>query len=193
MASQDQHSSKFKAKVALEALERDKKNLEPLSDKYDVPVSIILTWAVQLERNAEQIYASTSAPSDIETPEERSEGDTIVDIEISDPDISESIGFGAMHDDLDYKTLLYWTAMGVVFIVVFAQLIKYMYGQAGGASKNQVNSEATYYQVDQQKEEARNRISNFGVVDLDKGTYRVPIDAIINQMAVENDSTVNTK
>ncbi|MDX1617459.1 MAG: hypothetical protein R3224_01650, partial [Balneolaceae bacterium] len=57
MSNEEQsYSVEFKTKVAKEALEQDKKNLDRLSDKYDVPVSTILSWTVQLEKNAPEFH-----------------------------------------------------------------------------------------------------------------------------------------
>src|SRR5680860_275155 len=116
MANQEPtYSPAFKAKVALEALARNKKNLEQLSDVYDVPVSVILTWTVQLERNAAAVYTVSSAPTDVEV-----ERDTIVDVEIADEEIKQSISVGVMGDKLNYKRLGFWSLLGVLFVVVFS-------------------------------------------------------------------------
>lgn len=191
MASQEpKYSSEFKAKVALEALAQNKMNLDRLSDKYDVPVSVILMWTVQLERNAGRVYVSSTPPSDMEVQDKTSEEESIVDVEISDPDISESIGFGAMHDDLDYKTLFYWSALALVFIILFAQLVKITYETAVPLHEEEIDSQAVY-EVNIQKQEATKQISTFGVVNLDEGIFKIPIDTVMNQMAAESDSTAN--
>ncbi len=44
------YTADFKKEVAQKALDQDKKNLDRLSDKHDVPVSVILMWATELEK-----------------------------------------------------------------------------------------------------------------------------------------------
>lgn len=183
MASQESsYSTEFKAKVALEALAQNKKNLERLSDKYDVPVSVILTWAVQLERNAAAVYESSTAPQDIETEE-----DTVVDVEIADEKVNESISYGVMGDELNYKRLTFWSVLGVVFVLVFVQLLIEMYDQATQVNQDRISASSEYYDVKEQNKKDKERLSSFGVVDIENGIYRMPIDSVINEMAVDGE------
>lgn len=185
MASQNAtYSSKFKANVALEALARNKQNLEPLSDKYDVPVSVILTWAVQLERNAAAVYQTSEEPTDISAPSQESD---VVDVEIEDDEVSESIGTGVMGDNLDYKKLTYWSVLGIIFVVIFVQLLLEMYQMTTQINQERVSAESEYYEVTEQNQRDRERLSSFGVVDIEEGIYRIPIDSVMNDMAADGE------
>jgi transposase-like protein len=85
MASQEEYSPEFKAKVAAEALAQDRKNLDKLSAKYDVPVSLILTWASKYEKDPES-FETSDAPVD---EAHESEEDTVVRVDVDDEEISE--------------------------------------------------------------------------------------------------------
>lgn len=184
MANQDSgYSSKFKAKVAQEALDRNKKNLEPLSDKYNVPVSVILTWAVQLERNDATVFATAEESSDVNTTKES----TAVDVEIDDEEVSQGITKGVMRNNLDYKKLTFWSVLGVIFVVIFVQLLVEMYQLTSQANQERVSAQSEYYEVAEQNRKDRERLSSFGVVNIEEGIYRIPIDSVINDMAVDGE------
>ena len=184
MTSQEPtYSSEFKAEIAVKALAQNKKNLDKLSNKYDVPVSVILTWAVQLERNASHVYETSSAPSNIETESE----DAMVDVEIADEKVSEGIRYGVMGDHLNYKRLTFWSVLGVIFVLIFVQLLMEMYDQAMQVNKDRISATSEYYEEAEQTRKDKERLSNFGVVDIEKGIYRMPIDSVMNEMAVDGE------
>lgn len=183
MASQEpQYSSEFKAKVALEALAQNKTNLDRLSDKYDVPVSVILTWCVQLERNASNVYSATTEPEDISSP---AEDNLVVDVEIEDEEVSQSVSYGVMGDKLDYKKLMFWSVLGIIFVVIFVQLLKEMHEISKQVNEDRIAANSSFYDIKEQQQENMKRISTFGVVDLEKGIYRIPVDTVIKQMTVD--------
>lgn len=174
---QETYSSEFKAEVALNALARNKKNLEPLSEQYQVPVSLILTWAVQLEQNAAGVYDTTSEPTDIEAEPEP------VDIKIDSRDMEVSIEQGVMSDDLNYMRLVSWTVIGLIVVAVFIQMLIEMFQINISKSPEQVVGEDAYHAVTHKKREAKIELSSFGVVNEEEGVFRVPIDMVIEQMA----------
>ena len=183
MASQDQsYSYEFKVKVAEEAIDRDKKNLDKLGEKYDVPVSLILTWAQKYERDPQSLREDSDKHKQVKEPED----DTLVDISIDNKEISESIGYGAMFDDLDIKKLTFWSVLGIIFVIIFVQLLVEMHQLTTQVNMERVSA-ASEYDVVQQNEKAREQLNNFGVVDIEEGIYRIPIDSVINDMAVDGE------
>lgn len=185
MASQDkQYSPEFKAKVASEALDQNKKNLDGLSEKHDVPVSLILTWATKFEKDPKVFEKETTeqAPSQPDSDE-----DTVVDVEIDDEKVSHSISYGVMGDELDYKKLAFWSILGIIFVIIFVQLLKEMYDQTTQINLNELSAQSQYYDVTEQKEQAQKRLDSFGVVDIEQGIYRIPIDSVMNDMAVDSE------
>lgn len=182
MASADRHSAEFKIEVAREALERDNKELEPLSRKYSIPVSLILTWAVQLEKRGPESFSDDEGYG---TQPRESESDTF-EVDISDSDIAASVDRGAMSDDLNYKRLTFWGVLGLILFIVFVQGLMEMFKSNRQMMRERVSSQSEYYQANQLRDEAEDRLSRYGVVNPEEGSYHVPIDSVINEMTEGN-------
>ncbi len=187
MAEKKEYSSEFKAKVALQALEQNKKDLEPLAKKYEVPVSLILTWAVQLEENAAGVYDASEEPVDIEY------GPIPVDIEVESREIEISLKNGVMSDDLNYMRLASWSVIGLILVIVFMQMLVEIFQVNIGKHPEQVIGEDAFYEVTEKKHEAKKRLSSFGVVDKETNVYRVPVDMVIEQMAQDAEADTTNK
>lgn len=179
---ENKYTSEFKLEVAQKALDQSKKNLDKLSDKYDVPVSVILMWATELEKGGPEVF---------ETPEEekdaKAEKETNVDVEISDAQVADAVEHGVMLDKLNYKRLIFWSVFGVILVLIFVQALFEMYQYNQQVAQERVSNESQYYQVNELKTNARQKINSFGVVDLENGIYRMPIDSVINEMAVDDE------
>ena len=181
MTSEEQnYSPEFKKKVAREALDRSKQNLEGLSEKYDVPVSVILMWATELEKGGEDVFEKDEKDVELE------EKTTMVDVEIEEQDVANSVDHGVMLDNLNYKRLTFWTVLGVVVLLIIVQSLIELFQYNRQSLQDRVSAQSgEFYQAVQQKKAAKKRINSFGVVNLEEGTYRVPIDSVINNMAVD--------
>lgn len=178
MSNEDKkYSAEFKSKVAKEAIEQDKQNLERLSKKHDVPVSTILTWVVQLEKNPESAFTE----SDKTVVEKQQSVEEDVDLEVTDEEISASIQHGVMYDKLNIRRLTFWSILGIVLVLLFIQALIEMY-QFNRDISQEAASSTEFYQVNQQNKEATETLNSFGVVDLENGIYRIPIDSAINEI-----------
>ncbi len=63
MASEEKnYTAAFKKEVARKALDQQKKDLDKLSNEYDVPVSVILMWATELEKCGEDVFETAEKP-----------------------------------------------------------------------------------------------------------------------------------
>lgn len=181
-SKENNYTPEFKKKVARKALEQSKQNLESLSEQYEVPVSVILMWATELEKGGEEVF---------DTAEEETEGkkkdSENVDLSISDEEIASSVEHGVMFDNLNYKRLVFWSILGVILVVIFVQALFEMYQYNTQALQERVSAESgEFYQVNQLNRKAKEKISTFGVVSLEEGTYRIPVDSVINHMAVDD-------
>ncbi|HLR25655.1 MAG TPA: hypothetical protein VK112_07280 [Fodinibius sp.] len=183
MTNEDQnYTPEFKKEVAQKALDQSKQNLEGLSEKYEVPVSVILMWATELEKGGEDVFKESH--EDAELKEESS----MVDIEVNNQEIASSVDHGVMFDNLNYKRLAFWTVLGLVMFLIIIQSLIEVFQFNSQALQDRVSAESgEYYQAVQQKQEAKERINSFGVVNLEEGTYRVPVDSVINKMAVDEE------
>ncbi len=188
MANEEQnYTSEFKSKVASKALEQDKQNLDRLSDKYEVPVSLILKWTVQLEKEGTDAFKA-EAETGAKDSEAHIEDHESVDVEVDNPDIAESISFGVMHDDLNYKRLFFWSILGMILVVIFVVGLIEMYQYNTSVSRDRISEESQYYQINQLNEEAQETLNSFGVVDPEAGIYRIPIDSAMNDIANSNNN-----
>lgn len=177
------YTPEFKKKIAQKALENDKKNLDQLSEQYDVPVSVILMWATELEKGGQEAFKE--AP-DTEDTAQKVKSDN-VDIDMPDDELADSMQHGVMYDKLNYKRLTFWSVLGVILVIVFVQALFEMYQYHMDTTQLRVSSESEYYQAKELKENAEEQLNTFGVVDLEEGTYRVPVDSVINEITVNEE------
>lgn len=119
--------------------------------------------------------------------ESKAKEDTVVDVEINDENVSDSINHGVMGDKHDYKKLTFWSILGILFVVIFVQLLMEMYDQATQINNDQISASGEYYDIREQGRKDTERLSSFGVVDIENGVYRMPIDSVINDMAVDGE------
>lgn len=173
------YTPEFKKEVAQKALDQSKQNLDQLSEKYDVPVSVILMWATELEKGGEEFFE----PSEEANEHTSDEGE--VDVEIGDSRVADSVEHGVMLDQLNYKRLTFWSVLGVILVLIFVQGLYEMYQYSNRLIEESVSAESQYYQVNELKQEARQKLNSFGVVDLENGVYRIPIDSAINEVAAD--------
>lgn len=183
MASEEKnYTSEFKKEVARKALDQSKKNLDKLSEKYDVPVSVILMWATEVEKGGIAVFEE---PEEVEHPEEEQEE---FDVVVSDEDVADSMNMGVMLDNLNYKRLIFWSVFGVVLFVIFVQSLVEIYKYNERTVQEQVASNSQFHHINELETEARDKINSFGVVNPDKGIYRIPIDSAIDEMAADQNN-----
>lgn len=187
MANEEQnYTSDFKVKVASKALEQDKQNLDRLSDKFDVPVSLILKWTVQFEKAGSDAFDTEEVMK--EESKAHIEDHESVDVEVDDPDIAESVSYGVMHDDLNYNRLIFWSILGIVLVVIFVVGLLEMYQYNTNVTQERISEQSEYYQIKQLNEEAQETLSSFGVVNPEEGIYRIPIDSAMNDIVDRNNN-----
>ncbi|NGP88255.1 hypothetical protein [Fodinibius halophilus] len=185
MASEDKnYTSEFKREVAQKALDQQKQDLDKLSDKYELPVSVILMWATELENaidnnaDLDEVFASE------EEAEEATEAPQEVDIEADDR-VAESVAHGVMDDKLNYKRLVFWSVLGTILVIIFVKALLEMYQLNERQLKDSVSADSEYYQVNKMNREAEEELNSFGVVDAENDVYRIPIDSAINKVAAD--------
>jgi len=182
-SEENKYSPEFKKKVAQEALDNSKKNLDGLSNKYDVPVSVILMWTAEFEKGGEEVFQEE------EQSAKAQQASNMEDIEVQGHDNIDAVSHGVMPDNLNYKRLIFWALTGMAIIIIVVQSLMMMFDINKRFLQFNTNEEdEAFYQSVQQKKKAKERINSFGVVDLDEGIYRVPVDSIIDEMAADTSS-----
>jgi len=183
MASEDkQYTAAFKKEVAQKALKQDKKKLDKLSEKYDVPVSVILMWTTEFEKGGEDAFETVEEEKKSTEHEVRN-----VDVEITDQKVADSVEHGVMGDQLNYKRLTFWSVFGIILVLIFVKALIEMNQYNVQNTQDRVSSESEYFQVNQMKRNSRQHLESFGVVDLENGTYHVPVDSVISRMAADEE------
>lgn len=184
MASEEKkYTPDFKVKVVEEALERSKKNLDNLAEKYDLPVSLILMWTAEYEKSGPDAFEEQETAEE-KTQEEEQES---VDVQVSDEDISRSVEFGVMTGDLNIKKIVFWSIVGFVILNIFVAILHEMYHRDEQVARERISTTNEYYQVNQLKNQQQKRLSEFGMVDAENGIYKIPIDSAINEIAVDSE------
>jgi len=161
-----------KTKIALEAASGNGGTIANLAEKYDVTPEEIEKW--MRETGVENVSEEEDEIDDDET----------VSISATD-DFAKDYDFGATEDKLNYSRLFFWSIFGTAVILIFIVAIMNVY-EYTIQSVGQVNSESSqYYDIEQLQENDLERLNSFGVVNLDEGIYRVPIDSAIVNMTEE--------
>lgn len=188
MSNEEQtYTPEFKRKVASEAIDQNKENLDSLSDKYEVPVSLILTWTVKLEKEGESAFKTSETPDEAEA-EPRIADEETVDLEVSNSKLARSLSLGVMSDELNYKRLVFWCILGMALVLIFIFALFEMYEYNSDVTQDRILESSEYYDINQLRTEGEETLSTFGVVDLEEGIYRIPIDSAMNDIAGENNS-----
>jgi transposase-like protein len=188
MASEKQYSAEFKLKVARQALEQPKDKIDDIARKFDLPVSLVITWATQLDKNGPDSFdlgesKTASSDSDHEPIGDHEK----VAVEIANEDIAESIGYGVMKDRLNYRRLIFWSVLGTILFVIFVRALVEMFQYNSQISRARILEESEYFDITEMKQNARETLNSFRVVDLENNIYSIPIDSAINKLAVDSE------
>ncbi|MDZ7772019.1 MAG: hypothetical protein U5K31_04665 [Balneolaceae bacterium] len=191
MAGTEHYSADFKRTVAREALDQDRENLDRLSEKHGVPVSLILTWAVELEKHGEDAFADSGEDAGARDASEavgpdHQTGTETWELEIENEDVAAGASEGAMLDRLNYKRLIFWSVFGMVLVVIFTVALFELYQYNTQLVRERVSAGSEYYEVNELRRQGEDQLSEFGVVDPEAGIYHIPIDSAMNQMVQQN-------
>ncbi len=106
-----------------------------------------------------------------------------VEVTSQDQSFLRSVEHGVMDDDMDYKTLYFWSGFIIVMVVIFLVALIEMFDYTSYILNEGVQEQTTYTQIDDLKESGRTRLNSFGVVDAEQNVYHIPIDSVIHRMA----------
>lgn len=108
-----------------------------------------------------------------------------VKIESNDPIFIKSVNHGVEEENLDYPTLFLWSGLGIVIVtVLIVALIFFSEFSLTNAQRNADNS-STYFEITKLNADQTEHLNSYGVVDLEEGVYRIPIDEAINKIATD--------
>jgi len=162
-----------KVAIVEEAIAAGKENVKEIAEKYELDPEILETWI----RDKDVTY--------IDEPDHLKDDET-VGLQVTD-DFANDYEYGVTPDKLNYKTLFFWSIFGTAVIVLFIVSIFYVYDYTFQSFGQQGAETSLYYDINQLQENDRIKLSSFGVVDLDEGVYRMPIDSAISRLAEDSE------
>tara|TARA_R110000868_G_scaffold270814_1_gene530293 strand:+ start:522 stop:1061 length:540 start_codon:yes stop_codon:yes gene_type:complete len=173
------HSAEFKAHTALEALSLSPVELEDFAKKKGVSKDEVVEWVATLKKNSANLFADSN---DAHTGHHHASG-VNVDLETEDEVLAAAVSHGVNDDNLNYKKLFFWSVFGIgLVVVIIIGLIQFAEASWFKAQKEaSINSE--YSKIKELKAKDQEILNSYGVVDLEEGTYRIPIDQAINNIA----------
>lgn len=174
----DTFSSEFKAKIALEAVSKDRSAIKEIAEKYDVTEDQVLNWVAKLQNDAPQIFAAESSVAEEALTED-------VEISTDDEEFASAVNHGVMSDELNYSKLIFWSTLGTALVVIFVVGLIYFSQYSLFETQKKVSAQSTYSEVKELKAKQNQELNSFGVVDLEEGLYRIPIDSAISRIAID--------
>lgn len=175
----DKYSSEFKSKVAKEAASSGHEAVKDIAAKYDVTEEEVIEWVSEYTEEAIVVNSSESSS----TYDEGSSED--VDISTDDEEFADAVDLGVMSDHLNYKKLIFWSTLGASLVIIFVIGMVYFSQFSLFEAQKTASERVTYSDFSELFSEQNEELNSFGVVDLEKGIYRIPIDSAINKIAID--------
>ncbi len=171
----EKYSAEFKAKVALKAVSKDPSEYQKVAEEFDVTVEEVTEWASELIEKEAKVF------KDDDTKDEGSVED--VELTTEDEEFALAVDHGAMGDPLNYKKLTGWAIIGAILIIVFIIGMVNFSQYSLFESQKKASIQSTRSEVNDLKNQQNEELNSFGVVDLEQGIYRIPIEEAINRIA----------
>ncbi len=175
----EKYSSEFKAKVAIEAVAEGRSVIEKVAKKHGVSEDQVIAWAAHLHDEAAQIFASEDVHHEDEVVTEE------VELSTDDEEFAVAVDHGVMSDTLNYNKLIFWSTLGTALVIIFVIGLVYFSQYSLFESQKQVSAQSTYSEIQNLKAKQNQELNSFGVVDLEEGIYRIPIDSAISRIATD--------
>ncbi|HKJ46103.1 MAG TPA: hypothetical protein VJ991_09780 [Balneolales bacterium] len=104
-----------------------------------------------------------------------------------------SLDEGVTEDTLNLKRLVFWVVTGLSLVVMLIIIAYNIYTYNSYEIEQQVNDQSVNYQISQKRAQEHQILTSYGIVDLKKGLYRIPIDSAISLYVKENQNTNSPK
>lgn len=108
-----------------------------------------------------------------------------VDITTEDKDFASAVEHGVMDDNMNYKKLIFWSTLGTFLVIVFVIGLVYFSQYSLFETQKEVSANSTYSDYKVLKEQQDQELNSYGVVDIEEGLYRIPIDSAISRIAID--------
>lgn len=174
------HSAKSKANIALEALSLSENELDTLAEKHGVTKSEIKTWVKDLKKNAATVFSE----EETESHHHHVAGEDVT-IETEDEDLYRYVQHGVHEDKLNYKRLTFWSVLGTALVIIIIALLIPFSQMTLFSAQMDASANSTPVEIRELRAQDQETLNSFGVVDLENGIYRIPIDSAISKIATE--------
>lgn len=178
----EKYSSEFKAKVALEVVSENRAVITKVAQKYDVPEEKVKEWTDKLYNDASHIF-------DDEQAEEFAHGEDFasenVYISTDDARFHHDVDYGATKDDLNYKKIIFWSSFIVGLVIIMAIGLVYFAQFSLFDAQQKVSSISPASTSVELREKQNKKLNSYGVIDLENGIYKIPIDSAISKIAID--------
>lgn len=108
-----------------------------------------------------------------------------VDISTEDEDLVNSVSQGVMSDNLNYSKLIFWSTVGTSLVIIFVIAMVFFSQFSLFEAQREASLRVTYSDFTELRAEQEQELNSFGVVDLEEGIYRIPIDSAISKIAID--------
>lgn len=108
-----------------------------------------------------------------------------VTLETADTSFAGAVSHGVNDDTMNYSKLFIWSGLGIITVVVFVVALMFFAQYSFFNAQQNASVTSSYLEVTKLKADQTEELNSFGVVDLEKGIYRIPIDEAINKIAVD--------
>lgn len=176
----EKYSSEFKAKVALEAVSQSRSVIQKIAEKHDLSEEEVISWAAQLNQEAASLFGAETTPH-------VDDGSEVEDVDITteDEEFAAAVSHGVMSDNLNYGKLIFWSTLGASLVIIFVIGLVYFSQYSLFEAQKEASSRVTYSDFGALMAEQKQELNSFGVVDLEEGIYRIPIDSAISRIATD--------
>ena len=171
----DKHSSEFKSKVAQEAASESQKVIQNIAAKYDISEDEVILWASKYADQGVELAAAEYDEGSVED----------VDISTEDDELVSGISQGVMSDTLNYGKLIFWSTVGTSLVIIFVIAMVFFSQFSLFEAQREASLRVTYSDFSDLRAEQEQELNSFGVVDLEEGIYRIPIDSAISKIAID--------
>lgn len=178
----EKYSSEFKAKVALDAVSQGRTVIEKVAQKHGVSEEEVISWATQLQQEAANIFGAPAGKAAVEDDVPDAENVTIT---TGNKVFQLAVDRGVTKDDINYNKLIFWSAFGTSLVVIFVIGLVYFTQYSLFEAQREASSNSRYSEVGELHASQQEKLNSFGVVDLENGVYRIPIDSAISRMAID--------
>lgn len=161
-----------KTKIALKAASGDRGTIINLAEKHDVSVEEIEEWIRE------------TGITNVKSPDADDHESVSI---LATEEFANDYEFGATPDKLNYSRLFFWTIFGTAVILLFIVAVFNVYDYTYDGVIQRNAEESMYYEIDQLEASSTEELNSFGVVNLEEGIYRIPIDSAITKIAQESE------